>query len=77
VTPRLSGTATVSVTVAHLGRLFPVPWTLVTFDLWNTPEGAARFAQEPEARQAQQASGLPQPATFERFPDADYTVYQA
>jgi hypothetical protein len=50
---------------------------IITVNLWNNPEDAARFAQEPEARQAQQASGLPQPATFERFTDADYTAYQA
>jgi hypothetical protein len=50
---------------------------IITVNLWNSPEGAMRFAQEPEAQQAQQASGLPEPATFERFTDADYTAYQS
>lgn len=50
---------------------------IITVNLWDTPEGAGRFAQEQEAQQAQQASGLPKPATFERFTNVDYTVYQA
>lgn len=49
---------------------------ILTVNLWDTPEGAARFAQEPQAQQAQQASGLPRPATFERFTNVDYTVYR-
>jgi len=49
---------------------------IITVNLWETPEGAARFSQEPEALQAQQASGLPRPASFERFVDADWTLYR-
>ena len=49
---------------------------IVTVNLWSTPEGAARFSQAPEAQRAQQESGLPKPATFERFTDVDYTAYQ-
>jgi hypothetical protein len=54
----------------------PTGTGIITVNLWSTPEGAARFSQEPEAQQAQQASGLPQPATFERFTGADYIIYQ-
>lgn len=54
----------------------PTDTGIITVNLWSTAEGAARFSQEPEARQAQQASGLPQPATFQRFTDADCTIYQ-
>jgi hypothetical protein len=50
---------------------------IITVNLWDTPEGAARFSQEPEAQQAQQASGLPRPASFERFVDAEYAAYEA
>lgn len=50
---------------------------IITINLWDTPEGAARFSREPEALRAQQSSGLPMPATFERFTDADFTAYQA
>lgn len=49
---------------------------IITVNLWQAPEGAARFTQEPEAQQAQRASGLPKPASFERYLDAGYTVYQ-
>ncbi len=49
---------------------------IITVNLWSTPEGAARFSQEPEAQQAQRESGLPRPTSFERFTDADYSVYQ-
>ncbi|HEX4658384.1 MAG TPA: hypothetical protein VH307_13455 [Streptosporangiaceae bacterium] len=48
---------------------------IITVNLWATAEGAAAFSQNPEAMQAQQSSGLPRPATFERFPEADYTFY--
>jgi hypothetical protein len=49
---------------------------IITVNLWDSPEGAARLAAEPQAQQAQLASGLPKPATFERYTDAEYTVYQ-
>ena len=48
---------------------------IVTVNVWETPEGAAAFSQDPEAVRAQQASGLPRPNTFERFADADCVVY--
>lgn len=49
---------------------------IITVNLWDSPDGAARFSQRPEAQEAQRASGLPPPASFERFTDADYTLYQ-
>jgi hypothetical protein len=48
---------------------------IITVNLWATAEGAAAFSQHPEALQAQQSSGLPRPASFERFPDAEYRFY--
>ena len=48
---------------------------IVTVNVWETPEGAAAFSQDPEAVRAHQASGLPRPATFERFTDADCVCY--
>jgi hypothetical protein len=48
---------------------------IVTVNVWETPEGAAAFSQDPEAARAHQASGLPRPATFERFTDADCVCY--
>lgn len=47
----------------------------MTVNLWATAEGAAAFSQHPEALQAQQSSGLPRPASFERFPDTEYRLY--
>jgi hypothetical protein len=44
-------------------------------NVWETPEGAAAFSQDPEAVRAHQASGLPRPATFQRFTDADCVCY--
>jgi hypothetical protein len=49
---------------------------IITINVWETPEGAAAFSQEPEALQAQQASGLPRPVTFARLTDADCTFYR-
>jgi hypothetical protein len=40
------------------------------------PVNRLRVSTEPEALRAQQASGLPRPATFERFADADYMFYR-
>ena len=48
---------------------------IVMVNVRETPEGAAAFGQEPEAVRARQASGLPRPATFERFADADCVIY--
>jgi len=48
---------------------------IVTVNLRATAEGAAAFGQNQEALQAQHASGLPKPATFERFPGTEYTFY--
>jgi hypothetical protein len=48
---------------------------IITVNLWETAEGAADFSQNAEALAAQQASGLPRPATFERFADARYIFY--
>ena len=48
---------------------------IITVNLWATAEGAAAFSRDPEALQAQQSSGLPRPASFERFPEAEYTFY--
>jgi hypothetical protein len=48
---------------------------IITVNVWETPEGAAAFSQDPEALRARQESGLPRPATFGRFTDADCTLY--
>ena len=49
---------------------------ILTVNVWETPEGAAAFSQDPEAQRAQQESGLPRASTFERFTDADLTIYR-
>lgn len=49
---------------------------IITVNLWDSAEGAAQFSRQPEAQEAQRASGLPSPSSFERFADAEYTVYQ-
>ena len=46
---------------------------IITVNLWAIADGAAAFSQN--ALRAQHASGLPKPATFERFPVAEYTFY--
>jgi hypothetical protein len=48
---------------------------IVTINLWDTAAGAAAFSEEPEALEAQRASGLPAPASFERYDDAEYVLY--
>ena len=48
---------------------------IITVNLWATADGAAACSQNQEALHAQRASGLPKPATFERFPDAEYAFY--
>jgi len=49
---------------------------ILTVNVWETPEGAAAFSQDPEAQRAQRESGLPRAITFERFTDADLTIYR-
>lgn len=49
---------------------------ILTVNVWETPEGAAAFSQDTEARRAQQESGLPRASTFERLTDADLTIYR-
>jgi hypothetical protein len=49
---------------------------IITVNVWETPEGAAAFSQDPEVLRARQASGLPRQATFGRFTDADCTLYR-
>jgi hypothetical protein len=49
---------------------------IITVNVWETPEGAAAFSQEPEALAAHRASGLPRPSTFDRFADADCVFYR-
>jgi hypothetical protein len=48
---------------------------IAVYNIWRSAEGAMSFTQEPEAQQAQQASGLPAPSTFHRYPDADVTIF--
>ena len=48
---------------------------IITVNLWATADGAAASSQNQEALHAQRAPGLPKPATFERFPVAEYTFY--
>jgi hypothetical protein len=53
----------------------PTETGIAVYNIWHSPEGATAFTQEPEAHQAQQASGLPTPSTFHRYPDADVTIF--
>src|SRR5262249_4497657 len=48
---------------------------VITVNLWPTADGAAAFSENQEALHRQAEAGLPMPASFERFPDADYTFY--
>ena len=41
---------------------------LLIVNLWDSPQGPVQFAQVPEVLGAQQASGLPAPSRFERYP---------
>ena len=49
---------------------------ILTVNLWETADGAMAFSKEPEALEAQRASGLPAPTTFQRYLDADVTRYR-
>ncbi len=49
---------------------------LITVNIWESPEGAQAFTQRPEIQQAQSQSGLPQPATFERYTEVYIDEYQ-
>jgi hypothetical protein len=48
---------------------------ITVYNLWRDAAGAAAFTQEAEARDAQQASGLPAPSSFTSYPDAQVTLY--
>ncbi|HET9126989.1 MAG TPA: hypothetical protein VFN73_02825 [Propionibacteriaceae bacterium] len=60
--------ALASVTVAGDGGI-------TVYNIWRDAAGAAAFSREPEAQQAQQASGLPLPSSFSRHPDVEVTLY--
>ncbi|GLV55458.1 hypothetical protein KDH_23020 [Dictyobacter sp. S3.2.2.5] len=49
---------------------------LMTINLWESAEGAQAFTQRPEVQQAQARSGLPRPATFERYTEVYIEEYQ-
>ena len=49
---------------------------LVVVNLWESREAAEVFTQRPDIQQAQRASGLPMPSSFERYEDADYQDYR-
>lgn len=48
---------------------------IAVYNLWRDGAGAMAFAAEQDARDAQAASGLPAPSSFERHPDAEVTFY--
>ena len=48
---------------------------IATYSLWDSAEGAAAFSQHPDAIEAQRASGLPEPAAFERHDAPQVTFY--
>lgn len=48
---------------------------IATYNIWRDASGAAAFTQEPEAQQAQRASGLPAPSSFVSYPEADVALY--
>lgn len=52
------------------------PEGLITVNLWESVEGAQAFTQRPEVQQAQFQSGLPRPATFERYIEVYVDEYQ-
>ena len=49
---------------------------LITVNLWESAEGAHAFTQRSEVQQAQARSGLPRPATFERYTDVSVETYR-
>lgn len=62
---------------AVLSITLKLPDGLMTINVWDSPEQAAAFTQLAEIQAAQRASGLPMPASFERFPKMDMDVYRA
>ena len=53
----------------------PTESGITVYNIWRDTAGAAAFTREPEAQQAQQASGLPMPSSFSPHPDAEVTLY--
>ncbi|HEX4205332.1 MAG TPA: hypothetical protein VHZ51_14290 [Ktedonobacteraceae bacterium] len=49
---------------------------LITVNLWESAEGAQAFTQRPEVQQAQSRSGLPRPATFDRYTEVYFEDYR-
>ena len=70
------------VAAAQVGR-FGALWSvtvrhdngIVTYNLWESADGAAEFTRLPEAVQAQRESGLPVPSSFERYVSPQVTFY--
>lgn len=52
------------------------PEGLIIVNLWESAEGAQAFTQQSEVQQAQAHSGLPRPATFERYTEVYVEEYQ-
>src|SRR3954465_3719391 len=52
----------------------PTETGIAVYNIWRDAVGAAAFTQEPEAQQAQQASGLPMPSSFTHHRDAEVTI---
>lgn len=53
----------------------PTETGIAVYNIWRDAQGAAAFAQEPAAQEAQRASGLPAPSSFTRHGDAEVTIY--
>ena len=49
---------------------------IVTYNLWESQEAASKFSQLPEARNAQMASGLPKPSSFNQYATEDVFFYK-
>ncbi len=49
---------------------------LLTVNLWESREGAAALTRDPDVQRAQRESGLPMPASFEGYEDAQYIAYR-
>lgn len=45
-------------------------------NIWQSADAVQRFMRVPEVIDAQRASGLPVPSTFERFDDTTEKLYQ-
>jgi len=71
---------TVRALAGQYGALFSVTAKtadgLLVINVWESAEGAAAFTQLPAIQQAQRASGLPRPSSFERYLDAQLDAYQ-